>query len=478
MNTFKKTFAVFFILFFTAATVRADQDDRNELAEQTEAYAAEFLEMMTLLLDDYAGRELTPSILYEAALRGMANELDAFSEYMSAGEFKNFTDSLSGRFEGIGVQIDTDGTGYTRVVNVIPGSPAEEAGVLNGDFIIKINGDDVGGFSQYQIVEMIKAITGDVELAVKRNGDEHTFTMTKRTVTIEPVEVLMFEDIFSFAGEKSESIRYVYLASFDMESSSAFRNALRRLTAQHVKGIVLDMRGNSGGYLDQVVAIARMILPEGPIYYEMDSSGGKVAHYSRLKNPPFEHVVVLTDRFTASAAELLAAALQDSKIATVVGETTYGKGVIQTSVDLSTGGAFKYTYAEYLRRSGEKIDRIGVVPDVYAGFPDALYGEIVLDGDGASDQIVTLKNILAFLGYDIDDFSSVYDEKTRGQVKVFKNISGLEGTDELDGAFAYALNDLLYTVYNETDVVLETGYNILLEAFDSATNDAPVVSLK
>ena len=461
-----KKISIALILAFTLIAgipVSARETENNPVIEQARAFTSEFYEMMLLLLEDYTGRELTPELLYEAALRGMAGELDAYSEYMGASEFKNFTDSLSGRFEGVGIQIDADGGDYLYIYNVIANSPAEEAGLLKGDRILGINGEDAGGFTQQQAVDFIKNADKTVNLDILRGTEKHSFSMEKRVIVLDPVEVNEFGGSFFYAGENGENIRYVYLSSFDAESASSFKKAVEKLTADNVEGIVLDMRGNSGGYLDQVVSIARMILPDGVIYYEVNSSGEKTACYSRLETPPFKHIAVLADGYTASAAELLAAALQDSGIATVIGEVTYGKGVIQTSVDLITGGAFKYTYAEYLRRSGEKINKIGVIPDVFVKLPDMLFGAIIPDENGESDQVLPLKDALKFLGYEITDGSALYDEQTKSQVLAFKEASGLETTDGLDEEFIDALNAALDLYYTEKDAALEIACEVLLK---------------
>ena len=464
---FKKLTAVIFItvtVFFLRAPVDAGAINDAFIIGQAQAYSSEFFEMMMLLLEDYAGMELTPEFIYEAALRGIADELDLFTAYMDKNEYNAFIGNLSGHFEGIGVQIDAGDDGYVYIHSVIPNTPAEEAGLLKGDIILYINDNDIYGFTQQQAADMIRSGPQLTTLKILRNNEEMSFTMYKRQIILNPVEVYAFDEIWPSAGENDNtSVRYMRVSSFDGESAAGFKEAIRQLTEADVTGVVLDMRGNGGGYLDQVVAVARMVLPEGPIFYDVDASGVMNAHFSHLQNPPFNRIVVLVDNFTASAAELLTAALQDSGVAIVVGETTYGKGVIQTTVDLSTGGAFRYTYAEYLRRSGEKIDRIGVIPDVYIKYPGELPATIETDENGYAEWIVRLKDILRFLGFVIPDDSDVYDEPTKQCVAELKISLGLDNNDLIDEETSAAINQRLYAVYTETDVVLEAGYKILLE---------------
>ena len=169
----------------------------------------------------------------------------------------------------------------------------------------------------------------------------------------------------------------------------------------------------------------------------------------------------MVDNFTASAAELLSAALQDAGVATVIGEPTYGKGVIQTTVELMSGGAFRYTYAEYLRRSGEKIDGIGVIPDVAVMYPGELPPTIAWYDGNESDDIYILKNILSYVGLNVPDGSAVYDDETQGRVKDIQVLKGLPATGVLDEETIAAINDYLHAIYMERDVALETGYDIL-----------------
>jgi len=469
LNKFKKNkkltavILVSIIVFFMRAPANAAVIDASAL-DRAQLYTSEFFEMMMLLLEDYVGAELTPEFIYEAALRGISNELDLFTDYMDNNEYVSFIGGLSGHFEGIGIQIDAGDEGHVYIHSVIPNTPAEEAGLQKGDIILFINENDAYGVTQQQAADMIRSGPPLVTLEVLRNNEEMSFTMYKRQIVLNPVEVYEFGDIWPSAAENDNTaVRYLRLSSFDGESAAGFREALRQLTAEGVTGVVLDMRGNGGGYLDQVVAVARMVLPEGPIFYDVDASGEMNAHFSYLKDPPLTHIVVLVDGFTASAAELLSAALQDSGVAVVVGETTYGKGVIQTTVELSTGGAFRYTYAEYLRRSGEKIDRIGVIPDVTIKYPGELPASVELDEDGRAEAIVRLKEILLFLGYAVYDDSDIYDETTRQCVADIKISTGLDEDELLDEETITVINDLLYAAYMETDVVLEAGYKILLE---------------
>ena len=463
-----------FLFAFVFASLAVSQPaavaaDNAVLFEETQAYATELFEMMLLLLDDYVGAELTPELLYEAAMRGISEELDLFSDYLSRDEYTRFIGNLSGHFEGIGVQIGSNPDELIYIHSVISNTPAEEAGVLKGDRIVSINGIDAFGMSQQQAADTIRAAPPEIVLEVLRGEDTVIFTMIKRHIVVNPVEVMYFDDILPFANNNNEGIRYVRLSSFDAESAFGFNRSLRQLTDEGVTDIVLDMRGNSGGYLDQVVAVARSILPEGPIFFDVDASGDMYAHYSVLKEPPFKQVVVLVDRFTASAAELLAAALQDAGIATVVGETTYGKGVIQTTVELMTGGAFRYTYAEYLRRSGEKIDRIGVIPDVYMQYPGELPAVIKTDENNCSDDILTLKNILEFTRLGLSDESSFYDDVTQARVVKLKGELGLQETGDLDAETIAMINEYLRTVYAERDFVLEMGYDILCGNMNART---------
>ena len=164
--------------------------DNAALFEETQAYASELFEMMLLLLDDYVGVELTPELLYEAAMRGISEELDLFSDYLSKDQFRQFISGLSGHFDGIGVQIGINADDVIYIHSVIPNTPAEEAGILKGDRIVSINGIDAFGMTQQQAADTIRNALPEIVLEALRGEDMITFTMIKRHIMLNPIEVM------------------------------------------------------------------------------------------------------------------------------------------------------------------------------------------------------------------------------------------------------------------------------------------------
>jgi carboxyl-terminal processing protease len=311
---------------------------------------------------------------------------------------------------------------------------------------------------------LIIAESDVVELKIKRGTEVLEKTIEKNEIRIPTVAVSEFEDLIESAEDNDNSeLKYVIISEFGNETDNEFGEALEELTEQGVKRIVLDLRRNPGGYADAVIKICNRIVPVGPIIYTIDKDGTKREIKSDLKEKPFEKVVVLTDFSTASASEVLASALQDSKAAIVVGETTFGKGVIQSLYPMPIGGALKFTTEEYLRRSGKKLDRIGVKPDVEIVMPDLIIDPVILDDNKCSEVLPQVRSILTYLGYKLNqvDDESKFDNNLKKAVKRFQKDTGIEVNGELNTNTLIQLNLSLYLVYNETDKPLEMAYQIL-----------------
>ncbi|MDR1664895.1 MAG: PDZ domain-containing protein [Clostridiales bacterium] len=335
-------------------------------AEKVEKAGDYITQLMNMILDLYAGDPVTPEQMYEAALYGISNTLDDYSEYMSEEEIFAFTDALSDKITGIGVMIQNDREGNARVNYVLPDSPALEAGIRRGDIIVSVNGQSTLGMGVSEITDMITdpGITA-VTVGILREAETLDFEMEKRELTSVS---LYTDDIESILGQAyagpSKYIKYVSVNSVSVNTAEDLEAAIIAAKKENISRLILDLRGNSGGYLDVVIDMCNLLVPEGPVFYTVDSKGNRETFSSSLSIQPFEKIIILADGGTASAAELFAAAMQDSGAATVIGETTFGKGLIQTVFNLSSGGALKLTTEKYLRRSGGEVNGIGVIPDI------------------------------------------------------------------------------------------------------------------
>ena len=246
------------------------------------------------------------------------------------------------------------------------------------------------------------------------------------------------------------SVGYIKISTFINNTSSDFTKALNEFKAAGKTKLILDLRGNTGGYVDEAINVAKQIVPSGIIITTRDKKGNITTYTSDLKVTPYEECVVLVDSLTASSAEIVASAMQDSGAATIVGEQTYGKGVMQSVMEFDDIGVVKMTTLEYSSRYGKKINGIGITPDVtvdkilFVSEEDALDSENVIEA-------------LRFLGFRVDENNSVERNLGRYQAEM-----GLEVTYKLDGPTVSAMNYEIYTELMESDRILAIGYMNLL----------------
>jgi carboxyl-terminal processing protease len=296
-------------------------------------------------------------------VRGLRrNYRDRFSEYFSAEGLAHFNEGISGRFSGIGLSVSRVERGL-RVGRVFPRSPAERAGIEVGDTIVSVNGESIAGEPSRVATAKIKGPEGtEVTIGVLRPsaGRARQVRLVRAEVAL-PVVTSRIEEV---DGRK---LGYVRMAAFSEGSHGLLRQAVRRVGRRGAEGVALDLRANGGGLLQEAVLAASVFLPEDELVVSTRSrtQGGKV-YRTVGGNLPSRPVVVLVDRNTASAAEILAAALADNKAAKVVGTRTFGKGVFQQEVGLSNGGALKLTIGEYFTPGGINLAGEGIDPDVEA----------------------------------------------------------------------------------------------------------------
>lgn len=319
--------------------------------------AAGFWQVLTRIDPrDAAGRWV------EFVLRRSVQALDdPYAAYMDNEEYAAFLTETLGTYSGIGVLIEEDGA-YTKVVAVYEGGPAARVGFRPGDLITQIDGQNAIG--SFAAAELLQGETGTtVALMVERDGVEiGPLVLGRETIRVNPV----------LAGLVAADIGYVAITSFNEHTHANFARELAAFKADGVKGIILDLRGNPGGLLDQGVAVAGQLLPAGPIVHILKRNGRREtlrAEGEGLALP----LVVLIDGLTASTAEIVAGAVQDSRAGVLVGTRTYGKGTIQSLYGLGRGGGLKVTVAGYLTPNGRRIEGEGIYPDrvVAAGLPPA-----------------------------------------------------------------------------------------------------------
>jgi carboxyl-terminal processing protease len=319
------------------------------------------------LIEDSYFRSVSGDELTDSSLQGMVRGLrrryhDRFSDYFSPQLLARFNEEIEGRFSGVGLSVLAV-KGGLRVERVFKGSPAEGAGIEVGETIVSVDGDSIAGLDSNAATALIKGPEGtDVTVGVRgpRGGKVRQVRLTRAQILL-PVVSSKLETV---DGTK---LGYARLATFSEGAHAVLQRAVRKLQKGGAKGLVLDLRGNGGGLLEEAVLTASIFLPKGETVVSTDSRSQGHAVYKTLGgNLPPLPIAVLIDRNTASAAEILTAALADDAGAKTVGARSFGKGVFQQEIDLSNGGALKLTVGEYFTPDGTNLAGKGIHPDVYA----------------------------------------------------------------------------------------------------------------
>ncbi len=351
-----------------------DQNSGGEVRLSDEDYNTikQFLDVGDLetLIDEYYYKDVDTQTLVNGALKGMVSALDdPYSVYYTEDEYKAYNEKNDGTFVGIGALVSKDSeTGYLKVVKVYTGAPAETAGLKEQDLITRIDNVDVQNVRDDELNDLLKGPVGStVTLTVLPGGEGEEVTMD--------IVRAELQNQFVFYSMLDENIAHVNITEFHGDVSETFEAALQFANDQNAKGIVLDLRNDLGGSVKECTEIADMILPEGLICYTLDKDGNRDEYIADEQYDDIP-IIVLVNGDTASAAEILAGAIQDDGRGKLVGTQTYGKGVVQTILDMPySGGGVKLTSAVYYTPSGRNINGVGLTPDEVVALPDA-----VIDG--------------------------------------------------------------------------------------------------
>ena len=304
----------------------------------------------------YKADEVKDDQIRDGVYKGLLDSLgDVYTCYFTPEEFQSIKQQTEGVYYGIGAYVSKDvESGRCVISGVIKGTPAEAGDMMEGDVIYKVDGEDMTGLELEEVVAHIKGDEGTkVTITLIRNGEEIESEFTRAQVSTPTVDSEMLE----------EGIGYLQITEFDEVTTQQFKENLASLKEQGLEGLIIDLRGNPGGNVTTVCAVAEELLPEGLIFYMEDRNGERTEYKCKGANWDIP-LVVLVNEYSASASEILSGAVKDSGIGKIVGKKTYGKGVVQNLIPLEDGSAIKITIANYYTRGGNDINLKGVEPDV------------------------------------------------------------------------------------------------------------------
>lgn len=310
----------------------------------------DFLNVYSKIVSQYY-EDVDKKAVIDSAISGMTNYLDdTYTSYLDEDKANSLKTELNKTYVGIGVVLKDN-----KVVNIIENSPAHKAGIMAGDIVTKVNGNDVADISKEQLAKMINENSEGADIAVTRNGEILEFDNIKpETLNSPSITYNMVEN----------GVAYMKISVFANTLSQQIKFAITELSKQNMSKLLIDLRDNTGGYLEQAYESAELFLEKGKVVYSLVDKSNKI---KKVKDETEEKqnipVIILVNGNTASAAEIFAASLKDSYGANIVGKTTFGKGKVQHTYSLDSGGLVKYTSSKWLRPNGQCIDNIGITPD-------------------------------------------------------------------------------------------------------------------
>lgn len=309
----------------------------------------DFLAVYNKIRTDYY-ESVDDKTLIDGAISGMLNEIgDSYTTLLNEDSASDLLQTLNGTYKGIGITI-TD----QEVINTVVNSPAEKSGILPGDIIKSVNGVDVSNYKAGDISDLIADSPDKVTLVILRDNQEYTFNLEADVLDVPAVSYNVIDNT---------NIGYIKVSVFSKTVTKEMESALTNLKIQGINGLIIDLRGNNGGYLDGAKNSASLFIEKNKVIYSLSTKNGNTKYIDEDNTSETMPVVVLINKGTASSAEVLTAALKDSYNATIVGETSYGKGKVQYTYALSDGSIAKYTSSKWLRPNGECIDEVGITPD-------------------------------------------------------------------------------------------------------------------
>ena len=348
---------IFFTLTFLFLFNNSFSSTNKSLYEKIDLFG----EVLEKVKDEYID-EVDQTEIMDSAINGVLQSLDPYSSYMSPELFKSMQTDTKGEFGGLGIEIGME-AGVVKVIAPIPDTPADKAGIKAGDYIVRIDDEQVQGKSLMEAVKLMRGpVNTTIKLTIRRKGNRKAleFNIKRKIIEVSSVDSRIL-------GEK-KNIAYIQLKSFNEKSDKQFFKIIKDFEKKSSSpiGYIVDLRNNPGGLLTQAINITDLFLNDGEI---VSTKGRKISETRRffarkgdvINGKP---IIVITNNGSASASEIFAGALKDHKRAIILGENTYGKGSVQSIIPLKNGGGMRLTISKYYLPSGKSISEVGVTPDI------------------------------------------------------------------------------------------------------------------
>ena len=424
----------------------------------------DFLELVIRFVDANYYEEVDIQDLVDGAYKGIFNKLDPYSVYYTDEEYEDFDVQVTGTFSGIGIQMAVR-DGYVTVIAPFDGTPAHRAGIRAGDRVVSVDDTDVRDIAIDKVANMIRGEAGTkVKIGILREGQPSVIyiELTREVIEINPVSYEVLEG----------DIGYIRLSEFNEHAGQHVDEALEHFDGLGIKDIILDLRNNPGGMVDQSVDIAGRFVPKGPVVHIERRSSPRQTLNSRLREQKY-NLAVLVNGGSASASEIVAGAVQDTGAGILIGTKTFGKGTVQQVIKLKYGGHLKLTIAKYLTPNGRAIDGEGITPDIVLEnpVPEGKYGKDLAPIKG--DRKLSLNSVgldvlgaeqrLETIGYSTGEVDGVFDAALEQAVRKFQADTGLYSYGVLDLATQQRLltEYRLYIEKNAVDAQLQKAIEIL-----------------
>lgn len=402
--------------------------------------------------------------LFDELAKGAYSILDENSHYLESEEYDGRAEQVNGQFEGIGINV-SEYDGITLVGAPIKGSPAQLSGIQAGDIITSVNGENISGYVLDQTVNLIRGERGTyVEIGIKRGDRLLSFNVIRDVIRINPIT-------YYALGENNAG--YMSIATFNANTSEYLSEALQDLSKQGVDKVILDLRYNLGGLLSEAISVASYFIPDNTLVVTEDFQNQEknVAYSSQHTDIKFK-AVVLVNEYSASASEIVAAAIKDNKQGVLVGKTTFGKGTVQQSILMKNGGAMWLTVAKYLTPSGTYIHGVGIEPDYRVKNPietldvsklEDVTGQRVLQIGDVGKDVYAIEQRLELMGYPLDSVDETYNNQTEIMVANFQKNNELFSYGVADVTTQIKIADKAAETQVEVDKQLEKAKSLIFE---------------